>query len=115
MKIDTLETKKQEVQSKCEGFEKLVLKFSKGHKNLDKLLGSQRMLFNKEGIGYNVFNKNQVYKNFFVQSTSQNKSHINCNYYLKNGHMSYSCPFRKSSPRLVQIWVPKAARPPNVN
>ena len=50
MKIDTLETKKQEVQSKCEGFEKLVLKFSKGPKNIDKLLSSQRMSFNKEGI-----------------------------------------------------------------
>jgi len=33
MKIGTLETKKQEVQSKCECFEKLVLKFSKGRKN----------------------------------------------------------------------------------
>ena len=47
MKIGTLETKKQEVQSKCKGFKKLVLKFSKGQKNLDKLLGSQRMSFNK--------------------------------------------------------------------
>jgi len=114
MKIGTLQTKKQVVQSKCEGCEKLVLKFSKGQENLDKLLGSQRMSFDKEGIGYNIFNKKKVYKNFFVQSTAQNISHI-CNYYIKNGQMSYSCSFRKSSPRLVQIWIPKCIRPPNVN
>ena len=40
MRIGTLETNKQEVQSKCEGFEKLVSKISMGQKNLDKLLGS---------------------------------------------------------------------------
>ena len=42
IKIDPLETEKQELQSKYEDFEKLVLRFSKGQENLDKLLGSQR-------------------------------------------------------------------------
>ena len=88
MKIDTLETKKQEVQSKYEGFKKLVLKFLKGRENLDKLLGSHRMSFNKEDIGYNPFNKKKTYKNFLSQETSKNKSHTSCNYCLRNGHMS---------------------------
>jgi len=42
IKIDPLETEKQELQSTYEDFEKSVLKFSKGKENLDKLLGSQR-------------------------------------------------------------------------
>jgi len=110
IKIDSLETKRQDIHSKCEGFEKLVLKFSKGQENSDKLLGSQRMSFNKKGIGYNPLTKKEVYKNFLLQWTFQSKSYIKCNYCLRNGHMSYSCPLRKSSPRLAQVWVPKGAK-----
>ena len=82
-KIEMLENEKKELQSKHEGLEKVVLKFSKGQKNLDKLLGSQRMSFNKEGIGYNPFNKKKNYKNFFVHETSKDKSHTVCNYCLR--------------------------------
>jgi len=109
--IEILEKEKEELQSKHD-LEKVILKFTKGQDSLDKLLGSQRMSFNKEGIGYNPFNKKKTYKNFFVHETSKNKSHTTCNYCPKNGHVSYSCPFKKSSPRLVQIWVPKGVRPP---
>jgi len=56
-KIETLENEKEELQSKCEGLEKMMLKFFKGQDNLDKLLGSQRMSFKKEGIWFNAFNK----------------------------------------------------------
>jgi len=28
---------------------------------------------------------------------------------------AYSCPFRKSSSRIIQIWVPKGTRPPNMD
>jgi len=45
----------------------MVLKFSKGKDNLDKLLESQRMSFNKEGIGYNSFKKKKTYKNFLFK------------------------------------------------
>ena len=45
--IATLQTKKNELQSKNDDLQKLILKFSKGQDNLDKLLGSQKMSFNK--------------------------------------------------------------------
>jgi len=76
--IVTLQTEKNELQSKCDDLQELVLKFSKGQDNLDKLLGSQRMSFNKEGIGYNPFNKKKIYKNFFLKEAPQNE--IICNY-----------------------------------
>jgi len=59
IKIQTLEIEKKEDNFKCVDLEKMVLKFSKGQNNLNKVLGSQRMSFNKEGIGYNPFNKKQ--------------------------------------------------------
>jgi len=42
-KIETLEIENKELQSKCESLEKVVLRFSKGQDNLDKLLGSQKI------------------------------------------------------------------------
>jgi len=38
LKIKHVQKEKEEVQSKCRAFEKLVLKFTKGQDNLDKLL-----------------------------------------------------------------------------
>ena len=111
LKIEHLEKEKQKIQSKCGAFEKLALKFTKGQDNLEKLLGSQRMSFNKEGIGYNPLNKKKAYKNFFIKETSKNESHTTCNYCLRNGHISHSCPLRKTNNKIIQVWVPKGTRP----
>ena len=81
---------------------------------MDKLLGPQRMSFNKEGIGYNTFNKKKTYKNLFVHEASKNKPHTICNYCLRKGHISYSCPLRKPNTKIIQLWVPKGTRPQNM-
>ena len=73
------------------------------------------MSFNKEGIGYNPFNKKKIYKDFSAQEASEKKSHIICNYCLRKGHISYSCSLRKPSNKMIQVWVPNGAKPPNVN
>jgi len=57
MKITLKLREKKELNSICVDLEKMVLKFSKGQNNLGKVVGSQRMSFNIEGIGYNPFNK----------------------------------------------------------
>jgi len=101
------------LQSKHEGLEKVVLEFSKGEENLDKLLGSHRMSFNKEDIGYNPFNKKKNYKNFFVHETSEDGSHTVCNSYLRKDHISYSYPLKKPNAKIIQVWVPKGTRPRN--
>jgi len=111
LKIEHLQKEKEEIQSKCRAFETLALKFTKGQDNLDKLHGLQRMSFSKEGIGYNPLNKKKAYKNFFIKETSKNKLHITCNYCLRNGHISHSCPLRKTNNKIVQVWVPKGTRP----
>ena len=76
---------------------------------MDKLLGSQRMSFNKEGIGNNSFNKKKAYRNFFVKEAPKNE--IICNYCLRKCHISYSCSLRKSNKKITQVWVPKGAKP----
>jgi len=113
-RIKTLEKEEKDLQSKYEGHEKVVLKFSKGQDNLDKLLGSQMMSFNKEGIGYNPFKKKKTYENFFVQETSKNKPYIIWNRCLTKGHISYSCPLRKSNVKIIQVRVSKGTWPQNM-
>ena len=54
------------------------------------------MSFNKEGIGYDPFNKKKTYNNFFVKEAPKNESHIICNYCLRKGHISHSCPLKKA-------------------
>ena len=49
-KVRNLETKNKELQAKCDEDHKIVLKFTQGQENLDKLLCTQRASFNKEGI-----------------------------------------------------------------
>jgi len=49
-KFVLLKQQKDELNIKCVNLEKIILKFSKGEKNLNKILGIQKASFNKEGI-----------------------------------------------------------------
>ena len=113
--IETFEIEKKGLQSKYEHLEKVVLKFFKGQDNLDKLLGYQRISFNKEGIGYNPYNKKKTYKNFFVQKTSKNNSHTICNYCLRKGHIYHLCPLRKPSTKMTQNVGTERCKTPYTN
>ena len=74
------------------------------------------MSFNKEGIGFNPFNKKKCYKNFFVKSTSsESKTSITCNYCCKIRHISTHYPIKRKDPSRMKIWVPKYIKSPNVN
>ncbi|KAI5667118.1 hypothetical protein M9H77_16971 [Catharanthus roseus] len=61
-----------------------VEKFTKGKENFEKLIGSQRSPFDKNGIGYthsNIFSK----QTRFVKALSSH-SHLCCTYCEKSGH-----------------------------
>ena len=110
IKIRILENTNEELQNKCDKDHKIILKFTKGQENLDKLLCTQRASFNKEGIGYNHFNKKKTYKNFFVRIAPYKEDTRTC----KVSHITYSCPFKKPSYKATQIGVPKGTKPPNM-
>ena len=72
---------------------KLVHNLINGRENFEKLLGSQKLAFDKTGIGFDKFENQKVYKTHFVKaSTSRSPSHpkptkVNCTYYEKRGHV----------------------------
>jgi hypothetical protein len=101
---------------------KTLAKFVKGKENLDMLLGRQRCVFNKDGLGYTPENKQKFYKIFFVKEFCSNSSFTTCKSCGRNGHIADVCPMKKtfykknykgSNPKVVnnwnshKAWVPK--------
>ena len=89
---------------------KTLSNFTKGRENLETLLGSQNVIFNKNGLVYNPGIKNNVKKlsSFLVPSktgfsslNSSNTMHTaSCFYCMKFGHISRTC-------KVIRYLVPK--------
>ena len=45
----------------------IVEKFTNGNENFDKLLGSQKLIFEKSGVGFEPTVKQKLFKNYFVK------------------------------------------------
>jgi len=97
---------------------KTLSNFTKGRENLESLLGSQNVVFNKNGLGYTPGNVTNVKKlsRFFVPAklvfsafnSGKKASHVTCFYYMKSGHTSRSCLARKHLvPKNLAKWLPK--------
>ena len=59
---------------------KIVRKLTNGKKNFDIMLGGQKYIFEKGGIGYKLFLKIKYLKNYFVKVSSTNDTKYVCNY-----------------------------------
>ena len=84
-----------------------LAKFSIGKNNLDVILGNQRCIFDKAGIGYKPEKQQKFYKNFFSFSQKYNSPFITCFYCGRKGHGTSTCYFRKNCNNIKMIWVPK--------
>jgi len=97
--IKTCENCKK-LEKQVEYLLKTLSNFTNGRENLESLLGSQNVVFNKNGIGYNPGNVTNVKKlsSFFVPAKSgfsafnsdKKASHVTCFYCMKSGHTSRS-------------------------
>ena len=83
-------------------------KFTKGQKNLDLLLGSQRCVYDRAGIGYNTATKQKLYKNIFVEPPSTSTQKLSCTFCNSKEHTKHTCYVKKCVRKgLKTIWVPK--------
>ena len=106
------------LKEKIDDLTKIVLKFTNGKKNFDQMLGGQRCVFNKGGLGYKPHVKQKYFKNYFVKASTSDPKYV-CTYCNQNGHTSFSCAIKKNTyfetnqgsrtnhqgPKF--IWVPK--------
>jgi hypothetical protein len=97
----------KELKLKVENLNKILTNFTNGKENLDNLLGSQRCVFDKAGIGYNPKIKEKHYQKFFINENFL-KSPI-CKHCGKLGHNIHTCPMKN------MIWVVKGTTPPKAN
>jgi hypothetical protein len=97
----------KELKLKVENLNKIVTNFTNRKKILDNLLGSQRCVFDKVGIGYNPKIKEKHYKKFFINENFL-KIPI-CEHCGKLGHNIHTCPMKN------MIWVVKGTTPPKAN
>ena len=92
-----------------------LAKFVKGTKNLNRLLGDQKCIFDKAGLGYKKTINQIYYKNFFVPEKGKSDRCTCCN---KFGHKAANCFLRQKAVRKrksnqkgpKQIWVPKVTK-----
>lgn len=75
------------LKNEVEDLKTSLSKFVQGKENLDMLLGKQRCVFDKAGIGFNPTKKQKFYQTLFVKSTSSSYAYTTCNYCEMTGHL----------------------------
>ena len=73
------------------------------------MLGKQRCVSNKAGIGYKYEKQQKFHKNFSTSTQKYNFSSITCFYCGKKVHGISTCYFKKNYSNIKMIWVPKGS------
>jgi len=85
-------------------------KFTLGKNNLDIILGRQRCVVDKVGLGYNPENQQKMYKNIFTSTQKTSSPFLTCFYCGKKGHSASTCYIRKNGNSIRKmVWVPKGS------
>ncbi|GAV70003.1 hypothetical protein CFOL_v3_13502 [Cephalotus follicularis] len=104
LSIDFME-ENEKLKIEIDALKKSFSIFSNSSAKLDNLLGLQRCVFDKAGLGYEQMKNVKHFKNFFVK----NEPKFVCNYCGKLGHISTSCFYRNNLciGKTRKIWIPK--------
>ncbi|GAV90152.1 zf-CCHC domain-containing protein [Cephalotus follicularis] len=93
LSIDFMEENEM-LKIEIDALKKSFSTFSNSSAKLDNLLGLQRCVFDKAGLGYEEMNNVKHFNNFFVKKVEPK---ISCNYCGRLEHISTSCFRRKNS------------------
>ncbi|GAV64729.1 hypothetical protein CFOL_v3_08244 [Cephalotus follicularis] len=105
LSIDFME-ENEKLKIEIDALKKSFSIFSNSSAKLDNLLGLQRCVFDKAGLGYDQMKNVKHFNNFFVKKV---EPQFCCNYCGRIGHISTSCIFRKNLcfGKTRKIWVLK--------
>ncbi|GAV79825.1 zf-CCHC domain-containing protein [Cephalotus follicularis] len=82
----------ENLKLEIDALKKTFSKFLNCSENLDNLLGLQRCVFDKAGLGYEEMKNVKHLNDFFIK---KNEPKITCNYCGRLGHISTSCLLKK--------------------
>ena len=94
--IKDLELENKRLDERVKYLDTTLTKFVQGKENLDKILASQRSVYDKAGLGYMIHEKQKEFKNFFVQNVEKN-----------HNYKYVYCSLRKKYVKVKQVWVVK--------
>ena len=99
------------LNEKVNDLTKIVHNFTNGKKNFDLMLGKQKCVFDKGGIGYKPFLKTKYLKYYFVKASFPNDPKLVCNYCNQDGYTSFYYAIKKNGYFGVKhVWMPKAPK-----
>ncbi|GAV73935.1 hypothetical protein CFOL_v3_17418 [Cephalotus follicularis] len=96
----------EKLKIEIDALKKSFSTFSNSSTKLENLLGLQRCVFDKAGLGFEEMKNVKHFQNFFVK---KNEPNMSCNYCGRLGHLSTSCFYRNNIylGKTRKIWVPK--------
>ena len=94
--FDTISNEKTALQNNVDDLTKTLENFVKSRDNLNMLLGNQRCVFDKAGIGYDSIKKQKNLNTIFEKAPLMAHPHITCHYCRKKSHYISYCPFKKN-------------------
>ncbi|GAV76419.1 LOW QUALITY PROTEIN: zf-CCHC domain-containing protein/UBN2 domain-containing protein [Cephalotus follicularis] len=96
----------EKLKIEIDALKKSFSTFSNSSAKLDNLLGLQRCVFDKAGLGYEQMKNVKHFNNFFVKKV---EPQIVCNYCGRLGHISTSYFYKNNIylGKTKKIWVPK--------
>ncbi|GAV60735.1 hypothetical protein CFOL_v3_04264 [Cephalotus follicularis] len=116
----SLEKENETLKIEIDALKKTFSKFSNSSEKLDKLLGLQRCVYNKVGLGYDEMNNVKHFQKYLDKKDNKKISYsMTCNYCNKHGHTTHTCYRKKNDMykrnlllknkllKLRTIWVPK--------
>ncbi|GAV67542.1 zf-CCHC domain-containing protein/UBN2 domain-containing protein, partial [Cephalotus follicularis] len=115
-----LEKENETLKVEIDALKKTFSNFSNSSEKLDNLLGLQRCVFNKAGLGYDEMNNVKHFQKYLEKKDSRKtSSSITCTYCNKYGHTTQNCYHKRNDMhkrnlllknkvfKLRTIWVPK--------
>ncbi|GAV87948.1 zf-CCHC domain-containing protein [Cephalotus follicularis] len=112
VKESSPEKENLELKLEIDALRKTFSKFSNSSEQLDRLLGVQRCVFDRAGLGYDEMNKVK-HLEYLIDRKKNNKV-VTCNFCGKNGHISTTCVHKRIGAKTKKIWVPKGIIPTNL-
>ncbi|GAV58478.1 bZIP_1 domain-containing protein [Cephalotus follicularis] len=110
-----LEEENKNLKVEVDALKKTFSKFSSSSEKLENLLGMQRCVFDKAGLGYEEMNNVKHYQNFFERKEMIEKNKVEnvsskrkvtknmCEYCGKIGHISSTC-YHKRNAMVEKEW-----------
>ena len=112
-KINDMQVQIDDLNKKNENLHNSFTKFHMSHQKLNDMLETQRAFFDKDGIGYNRFEKETKFTNFFEKPSHIYDVTLKCTHCHKMGHDVQICPLRKLTYRskiTKSVWIPKGKK-----